>query len=137
MNPLGMLAAAAAAALLCAAGNAWAQSPSDITFELGQPAAFQVRLAISPGTEHVYCYQADRLRVIGSTTNVASSTVSVPIVLPDPVIRCAACNSWGCSSLSPNAAVVTPSNPLDLDQNEVIDVRDMSMCVSRIRDVIY
>ena len=140
MHALGRFATAAAvaaAALLCATGNARAQSSSDIHFELGQAVAFQVRLAISPGTDQVYCYQSDRLRVIGSTTNTASSTVSVPIVVPDPVIRCSACNAWGCSSLSPNSAVVTPSHPLDIDQNEVVDVRDMSMCVSRIRDYIF
>lgn len=137
MDGLGKLSAAAAIVLLCATGNAWAQSTSDITFRLGQPAAFQVRLAISPGTEQVYCYQSDRLRVIGSTTSTTSSTVSVPIVIPDPIIRCSACNSVGCSSLSPNAAVVTPTHPLDIDQNTVIDVRDMTMCVARIRDVLY
>jgi hypothetical protein len=138
MDSLGRfaaIAAVAAATLLCATGNARAQG--DIHFDLGQPAAFQVHLAISPGTDQVYCYQSDRLRVIGSTTNTASNTVSVSIVVPDPVIRCSACNAWGCSSLSPNSAVVTPTHPLDIDQNEVVDVRDMTMCVSKIRDYIY
>jgi hypothetical protein len=137
MDAPGKLAAAAAIALLCATGNAWAQSASDITFDLGQPAMYQVRLAVSPGTQHVYCYQADRLQVIGSATTPAGSTISVPIVLPDPVIRCAACNSYGCSSLSPNAAVVQPTDPLDVDQNSVVNVTDMVMCVAKIRDVLY
>jgi len=137
MNAFETLTAVVAGAVLCAAGNARAQSPSDITFPLGQPTGFQVKLALSPGTQQVYCYQADRLQVVGYTTNVTTETASVPIVVPDPIIRCAACNNYGCSSLSQNAAVVTPTDPLDIDGNSTIDVRDMMMCVARIRDAIY
>lgn len=126
-----------ALALLCLPLPATAQSPSDISIPGGENLEFLVRMSISPGTQQVYCYQQDRLRVVGSINVTAGSSAVVPISLPDPVIRCAACNTWGCSSLSPNSAIVVPADPLDLDQSGAIDVLDMLMCYDEVRQKIY
>jgi hypothetical protein len=116
---------------------ATSQTPGDINIPGGEHLEFQVRMSISPGTEQVYCYQQDRLRVVGSINVAAGSNAVVPIALPDPVIRCAACNTWGCSSLSSNSAVVVPTDPLDFDQSGVVNVLDLLMCYEEVRQRIY
>jgi len=132
---LPILSIAATAAVLCAAPEGAAQS-GDIFFDTTEPLQFQVRVAVSPGTQQVTCYQSDQLRVVGSSA-ASTSTVTVPISLPGPRVRCSACNSVGCSTLSPNAAVVVPVDPLDMDGNTIVDVRDMTMCYMRLREAIY
>jgi hypothetical protein len=114
-----------------------AQTPGDINISGGEHLEFQVRMSISPGTEQVYCYQQDRLRVVGSVNIVSGSDAVVPIALPDPVIRCSACNTFGCSSLSSNSAVVVTTDPLDFDQSGVINVNDLLMCYDEVRNRIY
>ena len=139
MQPLRSLSLplALTAAFLCAAHDSAAQGAADIPFDAPQTFQFQVRVAVSPGTERVFCYQEDQFRVVGTSAAVSGSTTSVLITLPELSVRCAACNSWGCSSLSPNAAVVVAADPLDFDLNTLVDVRDMVMCYARIRDRIY
>ena len=123
--------------LFAAPLGAAAQGPDDIIIDSPETLEFQVNMAITAGTQQVYCYQQDQLRVVGSVNISAGSTATVPVSLPDPVIRCTACNTWGCSSLSPNSVVVVASDPLDFDDNSIIDVRDMVMCVSEVQDRIY
>jgi hypothetical protein len=122
-------------ALLAAPPGAAAQS--DITIPTPDTLEFLVRMSIAPGTQQVYCYQQDQLRVVGTTSVTSGSKITVPVSLPDPVIRCAACNASGCSSLSSNAAVVVAADPLDFDLSGAIDVRDMLMCYAKVRDRIY
>ncbi|HXZ83971.1 MAG TPA: hypothetical protein VEI82_00655 [Myxococcota bacterium] len=118
---------------LCAA----AQSSSDIVIDTPETLQFRLRMSIAPGTQQVYCYQQDRMQVVGSVNVSSGSTAYVPVVLPDPIIRCSACNAYGCSSLSPNAAVLVGADPLDIDHNGKVDVSDMLTCMQRIRDQIY
>lgn len=120
----------------CAAPLA-AVAQSNITIDMPLTLEYQLRMSIAPGTQQVYCYQQDRLVVVGSVNVPAGSTATVPISIPDPVIRCSACNSYGCSSLSPNAAVVVAADPLDRDQNGLIDVRDIVMCSREINWEIF
>ena len=63
--------------------------------------------------------------------------VAVRILMPDPEIRCVACNGAGCSDLSPNAAVVAAVDVLDRNRSGQIDVSDMVMCVNEIRENIF
>jgi hypothetical protein len=114
-----------------------APAQNDIVIETDEPFAFDLRMSISAGTQSVYCYQLMDEVVVGSVTVSAGSTAIVPVTLPDPVIRCAACNSWGCSTLSPNAAVLVPSNPLDLDLNGLVTVTDILVCSKRIQEEIF
>jgi hypothetical protein len=118
---------------LCAA----AQGPSDIVLETPETLEFGLRMSIAAGTQRVLCYQLEEYQVVGSANVTAGNIATVPIALPDPVIRCAACNDWGCSTLSSNAAVLIPANPLDFDLSGGVDVNDMLMCYARIRDEIY
>src|SRR5262245_37868456 len=114
-----------------------AAAQSNITFNTPQTLEFTVRMSIAPGTQQVYCYQENQLSVVGTKNVSSGSQVTVPVSLPDPVIRCSACNASGCSALSSNAAVVVAADPLDFDLNRVVDVRDMTMCYAKIRDRIY
>jgi hypothetical protein len=136
LTRFAFLSTTAALAVLCAVPEGAAQSSDDIYFDTPQTLEFQVRVAVAPGTQQVYCYQQDRQRLVGTRVG-SSGTVSVPISLPDPVIRCTACNSVGCSTLSPNSAVVVATDPLDMDGNSVVDVRDLNMCWVRVREVIF
>ena len=122
-------------ALLAAPFGAAAQS--NITLSTPETLQFNIRVSIAPGTQQVYCYQEDKLTLIGTKIITSGSQVFVPVSLPDPVIRCTACNSSGCSTLSSNAAVVLAADPLDLDLNGVVNVTDIVMCSSKIRDAIY
>ena len=122
-------------ALLAAPFGAAAQS--DISLPIPQTLQFSLRMSIAPGTQQVYCYQQDQLRVIGLKNVTSGSQIVVPVVVPNPVIRCSACNAAGCSSLSSNAAVVLSADPLDMDLNGLVNVTDMVMCAAKIRDRIY
>jgi hypothetical protein len=117
--------------------GAKAQGTGDIIIDSPETLEFEVRTAITPGTQQVYCYQQSQLRVVGSVNTSGGSTATIPVALPDPVIRCAACNAWGCSSLSTNSVVVVAADRLDFDLNTVVDVRDMLMCISEVQDRIY
>jgi hypothetical protein len=116
---------------------AGAAGPSDIVIENPQPLEFQLRMSIAPGTEQVYCYQQDRQQVVGTTRVSAGSSATVAVSMPDPVIRCTACNAYGCSSLSPNAAVVVGGQTLDFNRNGRVDVGDMLTCVEMVREQLY
>ena len=130
------LSLALCAAPLCAA----AQDPEDIVIANPQTLEFELNISISPGTEVVNCYQEDQLRPVGSVSIDSGETARVPVALPDPVIRCTACNTFGCSSLSPNAAILVrpaSSESLDFNDNGEIEVGDMIECVAMIRDAIF
>jgi hypothetical protein len=133
MHPLRHLCLSLALATipLCAAAQ------NDIVIETPETLAFNLRMSIATGTQRVYCYQIAQEVVVGSVNVSSGSTAIVPIALPDPVIRCAACNSWGCSSLSPNAAVLVLSHPLDFDLSGAVTVNDMLVCYSRIQQEIF
>jgi hypothetical protein len=134
MNPIRTLCLSLA---LLAPLGAVAQSSSDIVIDNPQTLQFRLRMSISPGTQQVVCYQQDRMQMVGSVNVSSGSTAYVPVVLPDPIIRCSACNAYGCSSLSANAAVLVAADPLDVDHSGKVDVSDMLTCVQQIRDKIY
>ena len=111
-------------------GAAPAQSDEgDILLELDKPLAFNLDIELDPGTKEVLCYQEPLEPVtVGSVklyNNEARATV--PISIPEPRIRCTACNMFGCSEFSPNAGVVgiRESHLLDRTNDGRINVNDM------------
>jgi hypothetical protein len=116
-----------------------AQLPENVIVDDPDPFMFQLRVQVGSGTDRVQCFVEGDSQIVGSA-EVAGGTeaiVAVPILMPDPAIRCVACNGAGCSDLSPNAAVVAAVDVLDRNRSGHIDVSDMIMCVNEIRDNIF
>src|SRR5262245_15345080 len=136
MHSIGLARAVLLLALVGAPLGAAAQS-GDIRLSTEETLEYQLRMSVAPGTQQVYCYQQNQLLVVGSVNISSGTTAVVPVSLPNPVIRCAACNTWGCSSLSSNSAVVLARDRLDLNEDGKVNVSDMVSCVSQIQQQIY
>ena len=92
------------------------------------PLEFNLTVDVASGTEEVICYQEPLEPVaVGSLEVDAAGAVVVPISIPDPVVRCTACNQAGCSEFSPNRGLVAirQSHRFDFNNDGVIDVSDI------------
>jgi hypothetical protein len=119
------------ASLALFVGAASAQSrDADILLELERPLDFNLEVELAPGTEEVVCHQEplDPVQVGNVKVRRADEPrATISISIPEPRIRCMACNTYGCSEFSPNAGVVAvhQANLLDRTNDGKINVNDM------------
>ena len=103
---------------------------TDILLELEKPLEFNLDVELDAGTEEVHCYQEPLEPVSVGSVKLRRGNkdrTTIPISIPEPRIRCTACNTFGCSEFSPNAGVVgvRESHLLDRTNDGRINVNDI------------
>lgn len=119
----------AIALALLAPMTALAQQSTDVYLEPTEPLEFALTVDVASGTEEIFCFQEPLGPIeVGSVQVSAKDTVAVvPIAIPDLVVRCTACNQFGCSEFSPNRGVVgvTQARKLDINGDGTVNVGDI------------
>ncbi len=102
---------------------------TDIYLEPDAPLDFNLTVEPADGTEEIICFQEplEAIEVGSVVVDRGERMAVVPISIPEMVVRCTACNQFGCSEFSPNRGVITvrQSHLFDFDNDGAINVADI------------